>query len=219
MFAICVHKPNVPIGLALVWTVCTKPNDCICGGSRHMKWISLFWCTIRHPISTVSQMYSDITFKRMRHYIVRSINLIRLFGFLWSQRKKCLLLQYNVLSSNHNTYSGAHVRHLAFDCEATLWNLHKPIFAISFFWLLSRLVQWEFSKWFTQSQMRFHFKKKQNKFNSKASCTRAIVSWQLGKFFLLFSFVWNPNRILREREREKIVCSVEERTWGMFAFS
>lgn len=110
----------------LVWSglFAQKPfgMDCICGGSRrHMKWISLFWCTIRHPKSTVSRMSAYISFKRIKHYIVRCMNRTRLFGFLWSQRKKCLLLQYNVLILKPQRIQlRAHDAHLACDCEATL---------------------------------------------------------------------------------------------------
>lgn len=69
-----------------------------------------------------------------RHFIVRPINLIRSFGFLRSQRKKCLLLQYSVLIPNHNTYNCAHTfGHLAFLTVRLLWNLHKPIFEFSSF--------------------------------------------------------------------------------------
>lgn len=197
MFA---HAPNVPIGLVGSGLFAQKPKDCICGGSRHMKWISLFWWTIRHPKSTVSRMCSDISFKRMRHYIVRSTNLIRLFGFLWSQRKKCLLLQYNVLISNHNTYDCAHTLvtwHLTVRLHG---NLHKPIFEFSSFDFCLGLVQWEFSK----RQMRFHFKKetKQNEFHSVMYTCDSLMT--IGKVFSVIFFCVKSQSIcvLREKIQE-----------------
>lgn len=132
-----------------------------------------------------------------------------MFGFLWSQAENVCYCNTMCLFQTTIYKCAVCTR---WSLGSWLWsyflNLHKPILEFCSF----------DSNWISEKglQMRFHSKRenktKQNLILIHHVRTRAIVSWQLGKFFV-FLFVWKPNRSV-SLERENKNSFMKKKTWA-----
>lgn len=126
-----------------------------------------------------------------RHYIVRSINPIRLFGFLWSQRKKCLLFQYTMWLFQTTTHLYSTVRaHARWSLGFRLCSYFEICIShnlrVFLFWLLPEISAMGIFKTIYIRPNAISLQQKQNKFPIRHLCVHVRLSHDNRESFLCY---------------------------------
>lgn len=172
----------------MVWCLHEKPNDCICGRPPHEMDKFVLMLNSTSYIKRNLNVWTHCIQQRMGITHCKIVNLIRLFGFLCDLKHKMFVIAVPTI---HNTVQLRTRWSLGF----WLWGYSKICISQSLKFIFlngNRISEIGFFKTIYIKANAISLQKKQNKFYSNPSCirTRAIVSWQLGKFSVFFFFAF-----------------------------